>query len=143
VAHRNTGLASGDSTAESLLSKVAADENLHMVFYRDIVATALELAPEQTAAAVAAEVTRFEKPGAGLPGYTRRMIAMSDAGIYDVRIHRDDVLAPLFRHWGVLDRPFATDDGRRARAALAEHLDRLDGIAQRQEERRAVRSQQR
>src|SRR3954467_5985887 len=37
IAHRNTGRASGDPVAERLLARVAQDENLHMVFYRDLV----------------------------------------------------------------------------------------------------------
>jgi acyl-[acyl-carrier-protein] desaturase len=65
---------------------------------------------------------------------------MSDAGIYDVRIHRDDVLTPLLRHWDVLDRTFATGEGRRAQLALVAHLDRLEQTALRREERRALRS---
>ncbi|HZE31342.1 MAG TPA: acyl-ACP desaturase, partial [Actinoallomurus sp.] len=33
VSHRNTGKASGDPVCERLLTRVAADENLHMLFY--------------------------------------------------------------------------------------------------------------
>ena len=35
VSHRNTG-ATGDPTCDRLLARVAADENLHMVFYRNL-----------------------------------------------------------------------------------------------------------
>src|ERR1700710_270126 len=40
VSHRNTGKASGCPLAEQLLTRIAADENLHMVFYRNLVAAA-------------------------------------------------------------------------------------------------------
>src|SRR5690606_383425 len=43
VSHRNTGKACGDPIADRLLQRVAADENLHMLFYRNIVAGALDL----------------------------------------------------------------------------------------------------
>ena len=45
VSHRNTGKATGDPIADQLLARIATDENLHMVFYRNLVAAALEIAP--------------------------------------------------------------------------------------------------
>ena len=35
VSHRNTGKACNDPVADQLLQRVSADENLHMIFYRD------------------------------------------------------------------------------------------------------------
>ena len=37
VSHRNTGRATGDPIADKLLARIATDENLHMVFYRNLV----------------------------------------------------------------------------------------------------------
>jgi acyl-[acyl-carrier-protein] desaturase len=45
ISHRNTGRFSEDPVCEQLLARVAQDENLHMVFYRNLLAGALELAP--------------------------------------------------------------------------------------------------
>ncbi len=42
VSHRNTGRATGCPLADQLLSRIATDENLHMVFYRNLVASAFE-----------------------------------------------------------------------------------------------------
>ena len=36
IAHRNTGRYSDDPVADKIMVRIAADENLHMVFYRDI-----------------------------------------------------------------------------------------------------------
>ena len=36
VSHRNTGRVTDDPVADQLLARVAADENLHMVFYRNL-----------------------------------------------------------------------------------------------------------
>ena len=34
---------------------------------------------------------------------------MAQAGIYDLRIHHDEILWPLLRHWNLFDLPrFAT-----------------------------------
>jgi len=139
VSHRNTGRLAGDPAADRLLSRIAADENLHMVFYRDLVSAVLAIAPDQVLVALAAEVTAFDMPGASVPGFLRRSALIADAGIYDVRLHRNEVVAPLVRHWQALETPARTDDGRRAQDAVAHHLDHLEAMARRFEERRASR----
>ena len=65
VSHRNTGAATGCPLAEQLLARIAADENLHMVFYRNLVAAALDRAPDATMCAIRDEVVGFQMPGAG------------------------------------------------------------------------------
>lgn len=133
VAHRNTGLASAEPALDRLLARVAADENLHMVFYRDLVSQALDLVPDLMLEALAAEVCTFTMPGTSVPGFTRRAVQIARAGIYNLRVHRDDVLAPLLRGWQVFDR---SGDGARARAAvdrLGEFLTALTGRIERAE----------
>ena len=139
LAHRNTGRVAGDPVADRLLARIAADENLHMVFYRDLVAAALALAPEQTMVAIAAEVVAFQMPGIGVPGFLRKSLQMAEAGIYDVRLHRDEVVAPLIRQWRALALPVTSDAARQAQADVARHLDRLEQTATRFEARRASR----
>jgi acyl-[acyl-carrier protein] desaturase len=139
ISHRNTGRLAGDSVADRLLARIAADENLHMIFYRDLVAASLGLAPDQTMGAIAAEVVGFQMPGTSVPGFLRKSMQIADAGIYDVRIHRDEVVAPLLRHWQALEWPLTTDAGRRAQDVLARHLDELEQTARRYEERRELR----
>ena len=139
VAHRNTGRASEDPAAERLLAQIAADENLHMLFYRDLIAAALELVPDQTVIALAREVAEFKMPGTGVPGFLRRTVLIAEAGIYDVRLHRDEVIAPLLLHWRALSIPLQTAAGKRAQDDLARHLEQLDQAARRFEQRRARR----
>ena len=139
IAHRNTGHAAGDPVADRLLARIAADENLHMVFYRDLIAAALALAPEQTLIAIAAEVVGFQMPGTGVPGFRRKSVQIAEAGIYDVRLHRDEVVEPLIRHWRALTLPVTVDAARQAQGELARHLDALEQMARRYEERRALR----
>ena len=47
ISHRNTGRYSDDPVADKIMVRVAADENLHMMFYRDIVAAALQSTPQR------------------------------------------------------------------------------------------------
>jgi acyl-[acyl-carrier-protein] desaturase len=139
VTHRNTGLASGDPVARRLLARISADEQLHMVFYRDLVAAALDLAPGQTLAAIARELQGFTMPGSGTTGFLRASVLMSRAGIYDVKVHRDEVVAPLLAHWQALTMAAGSPLARRAQAALAAHIGQLDAMVRRLDERRARR----
>jgi len=139
IAHRNTGLAAGDPVADRLLARIAADENLHMLFYRGLIDAALAIAPEQTMVAIADEVAAFSMPGSGVPGFLRRSVLIAEAGIYNVRRHRDEVIAPLLKHWQVLTLPSTSPDAIRAQHALAQHLARLEDIAERYEQRHGSR----
>jgi acyl-[acyl-carrier-protein] desaturase len=136
VSHRNTGIAAGCPLAEQLLTRVAADENLHMVFYRNIVAAALDRAPDATMCAIRDEVLRFEMPGAGMPGFTRNSVTIAKAGIYDLRLHHDDVVQPVLRFWRIFTRDDFGPEGEKAREALAEFLAGLDAQASRFVEQR-------
>jgi acyl-[acyl-carrier-protein] desaturase len=138
IAHRNTGRMCGDPVAERLLSRVATDENLHMVFYRDLVRAAMEIDPDRTVVAIAAEVLGFQMPGTGIPQFTRKSVQIAKAGIYDLRIHRDEVVVPVLRHWKVFDRTFASAAAQQAQADLASHLEQLEDLACQYEARRAV-----
>ena len=137
VSHRNTGHFSQDPVADKIMARIAVDENLHMVFYRDMIAEALKLDPSATVRAIAAEVRSFEMPGADMPGYRRKAAQIAHAGIYDLRVHHDDILMPLLRHWRVLELEGLDAAGEQARAELAAHMEHLDRQAARFEARRA------
>src|SRR6476620_853777 len=62
VSHRNTGKVTHDPIADQILARISKDENLHMVFYRNIVQAALEIAPDATMRAIADVVIGFEMP---------------------------------------------------------------------------------
>ena len=139
ISHRNTGRATGDAIAEQLLARVAADENLHMVFYRNLLAAAFDLAPGQAMRAVADVVGTFQMPGANIEGFGRKAVSIALAGIYDLRQHRDEVLSPVLRHWDVWDRGGLDAEGEKARDQLAAHMQELDVQASRFEEKREAR----
>ncbi|PTA43365.1 acyl-ACP desaturase [Micromonospora sp. RP3T] len=140
ISHRNTGRATGDPVCEALLSRVAADENLHMVFYRNLLAAAFELAPDQAMRAVADVLADFQMPGVGIDGFARKSVAIALAGIYDLRQHRDEVVVPVLRQWNLFEVTGLTGDGEAAREQIAAHLDMLETQAARFEERRAARA---
>jgi acyl-[acyl-carrier-protein] desaturase len=136
ISHRNTGRYSEDPVADRIMIRIATDENLHMVFYRDIVAAAITLRPSETVRAIVDEVLGFQMPGIGIPGFRRKAAQMAKAGIYDIRAHRDEVLMPLINYWKVFELTGLDPAAEEARRRLAEHLEALDRSANRAAERR-------
>ncbi|WP_020671601.1 acyl-ACP desaturase [Amycolatopsis nigrescens] len=138
ISHRNTGRYTEDPIAEKLLARVAMDENLHMLFYRNLVTAALEVSPDAMMRAITDEVVGFQMPGSIIPSFVRKAALMAKAGIYDLRIHHDDVIWPLLRHWDVFAIEGLGAEGEQARDELSEFLTALDKQATRFEERREL-----
>ncbi len=136
VSHRNTGKYTNDPMAERLLTRIAADENLHMIFYRNLLEAALQIAPDQTMQAVLEVVKNFQMPGADIPGFQRKAVEMAVAGIYDLRSHRDEVVMPVLRFWKVFEVEGLSAEGEAARTELANFMDGLDKQAARFEDKR-------
>jgi acyl-[acyl-carrier-protein] desaturase len=137
ISHRNTGRYSDDPVADRIMARISLDENLHMLFYRDVISEAIKVDPSTAVAAIAAEVLRFQMPGTGIPGYRRKAAQIAKAGIYDLRIHSDEIIWPLLRHWEVFELEGLDAEAEQARARLKAFLDDLDRTASRFEARRA------
>ena len=138
IAHRNTGRYSDDPVADKIMVRIATDENLHMVFYRDTIAAAIKLDPSAAVRAIVDEVLAFQMPGAGIPGFIRKAAQIAKAGIYDLRVHRDEVLMPVLRHWKVFELSNLDAAAEEARRRLSEYLATLDQQIARFEERLAT-----
>lgn len=139
VSHRNTGRASGCPIADQLLARIAADENLHMVFYRNLLKAAFELAPDLTMQAVRDVVVEFRMPGHGIPGFERAAAQMAIGEVYNLRIHHDDVLQPVLRHLKVLQLDGLGPEGLKAQEELGMFLGGLDSEASKFDEKLAAR----
>ena len=136
VSHRNTGVATGDPIGESLLQRIALDENLHMIFYRNLLDAALELQPDATMVAILSSVRDFAMPGHGIEGFQRKAVEIAVAGIYDLKQHRDEVIMPVLRKWKIFERNDFGSVGNAARDELAQLLADMDVSVNRFEERR-------
>jgi acyl-[acyl-carrier-protein] desaturase len=137
VSHRNTGKIAGDPIADKLLLRISKDENLHMVFYRNIVQAALAIAPDATMRAIADEVIGFEMPGATMAGFRRNSMIIAKAGVYDLRLHHDEVIAPVLKYWDVDNLQGLGPEGEQAREELALFMAGLDDQATKFVDRRA------
>lgn len=136
ISHRNTGKISMDPIAEGMLQRIALDENLHMIFYRNLLGKAIDLEPNAAMRAIADVVSNFAMPGVGMPGFGRKAVQIALAGIYDLKQHVDDVVAPVLRAWNIFDREDLTGDGAKARDELATFLTKAEDDANRFIEKR-------
>lgn len=139
IAHRNTGAFTRDRLIERLTARIATDENLHYVFYRELGAAALEIDPSRMMLAINRQVTGFQMPGLDIPEFKAKALEMAKAGIYDLRIHHDDVVFPvLFKHWRIDKLTGLSDEAERARDGVSNYLAVLDAMATHYEEKRAA-----
>jgi acyl-[acyl-carrier-protein] desaturase len=137
IAHRNTGKLLEDDAGYQLMARVAADENLHYLFYRDLTSAALELDPSTVVLAIERQVRGFEMPGTGIPDFAAHASAIARAGIYDFAAHHDQILVPVvLNHWGVESVRGLTAEAEEARANLVTYVARVGSAARRLRERR-------
>ncbi len=144
VSHRNTGLVCEDPIARQLMARVSHDENLHMIFYRDVSAAGLDIAPNQAIASVHRILRNFRMPGFTVPEFRRKAVIIAVGGVYDPRIHLNEVVLPVLRNWRIFDREDFSGEGARMRDDLAllvteleEASDKFDESKQRYLDREA------
>ncbi|WP_100466096.1 acyl-ACP desaturase [Mycobacteroides abscessus] len=123
VSHRNTGKACAEPVADELLKRISTDENLHMIFYRNMVSAGLEIAPNQAVKAVHKVLDNFKMPGYTIPGFRRNAVTIATGGVYDPQSHLDEVVMPVLRKWRIFERDDITGEGEWYR----EDLDRIIG----------------
>ncbi len=137
VSHRNTGKLLDDPAGYDVMARVAADENLHHLFYRDLTTAGLEADPSGAVIAIADEVLGFAMPGGGIPDFERHANAIAREGIYDLPLHHDQILVPLvLRHWNLPAVTGLSAAAEVARDKVLKHIDRLGRVARRVTERR-------
>ncbi|MEO8425333.1 MAG: acyl-ACP desaturase, partial [Actinomycetota bacterium] len=143
IAHRNTGAYTKDPLIEKLTARIAVDENLHYVFYRELAKAALEIDPSAMMMAIKRQVIGFAMPGLEIPEFKAKAIEMAKHGIYDLRIHHDQVVLPvLFKHWRIDALSDLSEEAKQAREEIMNFLAGLDAMATMYEEKRAARAAQ-
>ena len=126
IAHRNTGKLLEDKPGYDVMARVASDENLHYLFYRDLVTAALQVDPSSVVIAIERQVREFEMPGTGIPDFATHAMAIARAGIYDFEIHHDQILVPVvLRHWDVEALEGLSPEAEEARRKLVKRIERV------------------
>jgi acyl-[acyl-carrier-protein] desaturase len=96
----------------------------------------LDRAPDATMEAIRDEVVGFQMPGEGMTDFARNSVIMAKAGIYDLRLHCDEVIQPVLRFWKIFERTDFGPRGEAAREQLAKFMVELDAQATRFVDRR-------
>ena len=136
ISHRNTGKLL-EGPGYEVMARVAADENLHYLFYRDVVSAAIEVDASRMVLAIARQVRDFEMPGTGIEGFGAHARAIARAGIYDLAIHHDQILMPVvLHHWRLEQLEGLNAEAEAAREKLVRRMQRIRHAARVYAERR-------
>ncbi|MDM2520328.1 acyl-ACP desaturase [Mycobacteroides abscessus] len=119
VSHRNTGKACAEPVADELLKRISTDENLHMIFYRNLVEAGMHIAPDQALKSIHKVLDNFKMPGYTIPGFRRNAVTIATGGVYDPQSHLDEVVMPVLRKWRIFERDDITGEGEWYREDLA------------------------
>lgn len=137
ISHRNTGLQIGDPVGYEVMKRVTGDENLHQLFYRDLATAAVQVAPNEMMIAMEKQVRNFAMPGTGIPDFDRHAAAIARAGIYDLQIHHEQILAPVvLRQWDAPNIAGLSGEGAEAQERLMKRMATSERVAKRYAERR-------
>jgi len=139
VSHRNTGKACDETIADQLLQRVSADENLHQIFYRDVSAAGFDIAPNQAMKSLHKVLRNFKMPGYTIPEFRRKAVIIAAGGIYDPRIHLDDIVTPVLKKWGIFEREDFTGEAARMRDDLGVLVEELKAVSEKFEEAKQKR----
>jgi acyl-[acyl-carrier-protein] desaturase len=139
ISHRNTGLQIGDPVGYDVMKRVCGDENLHQLFYRDLAAAAVQVDPNTMMIAMEKQVRTFSMPGTGIPNFDEHSRRIAKAGIYDLQIHHEQILAPVvLRQWDAANISGLTGDGAVAQEKLMKRMATSERVANRYAEKRAA-----
>ena len=140
IAHRNTGELLDDPAGRAVMRRVAADENLHHLFYRDLATEMLVRDPSSMVVAIDEVVRTFAMPGTGIADFARHARTIASLGVYDFSIHYHQIVAPMvLQRWDVEALTGLDDDAERARDRLVRFVERLAKAAARADAKREAR----
>ena len=140
ISHWNTGKLMEDKAGYEVMKRVAADENMHYLFYKDVATAALDLDPSAMVLAMERQVRGFQMPGAGIDDFSNHAKVIAEAAIYDLEIHHDQILVPVvLRAWRLESLQGLSPEAEEARERLVKRLARIQKVAKSQAARRAER----
>ena len=141
ISHGNTGRLLADRAGREIMARVAGDENLHHVFYRDATTALLEIDASEVVLAIDRQVRGFEMPGTGIPDFAGHAKAIAAAGIYDFASHHDRILQPVvIGHWRLEHLEGLRPEAESARVRVLRYIERVGKAARFLTERRQERS---
>ncbi|MEM8924542.1 MAG: acyl-ACP desaturase [Actinomycetota bacterium] len=143
ISHRNTGLMmrEHDRVGYDMMRRVAADENLHYLFYRDMASAVAEVDPSQAVQAMERQIVGFTMPGDGIPGFHTHAKAIAAAGIYDLAAHYEQILKPVvLGHWNLEHIEGLNAEAEQSRERTIAYIAKSARVAERLNARREARA---
>lgn len=132
ISHRNTGAQLEDRAGYDILRRVAADENHHFLFYRDMAQAAIEYGPSEAAQAIERQVTTFAMPGEGIPDFYEHSKRVARSGIYDLANHHEQILEPIvMKYWNLPGLTGLDAEGEQARERTIAYINKSKRVADR------------
>lgn len=142
IAHGNTGRLMTDDVGRKVMARVAGDEYLHHVFYRDLTSALLEIDPSTTMIAIDRNVREFAMPGTGIPDFAGHAKAIALAGIYDFAAHHDHILQPVVMgNWAIESLTGLSPEAEQARDRCIAYIGKVARAGRRMTERREARTE--
>jgi len=122
------------------MRRVAADENLHHLFYRDLASEVLVRDPSAMVIAMEEVIRTFAMPGTGIADFAQHARTIAALGVYDFSIHYHQIVAPMvLQRWNVAEVTGLDDEAERARDRLLRFVERLAKVAARADAKREAR----
>ncbi|RDI59074.1 acyl-ACP desaturase [Nocardia pseudobrasiliensis] len=121
IRHRNTAALGENPIVTTIGERLAADDELQLEFFANLVAAGLDLAPDQGVRAIADRIADFRVPDVALTDGRNSTDVLAAAGIYDPEREGELVFAPLLERWNIFSRTDFGEDGELARAELARY----------------------
>jgi len=136
ISHAGTGALLADESGKAIMDRVARDENLHYLFYRDIVTAALEVNPSLVMPAIERQVRGFKMPGTGIDNFDKFALAIARAGIYSRSIHYKKIIKPVILNTWKIDKTEGLNPvAEESRVRTMTFIERLEKKAARQQAR--------
>jgi acyl-[acyl-carrier-protein] desaturase len=131
------------TVGKAIMTRVAQDESLHYRFYANLMEEVIQTSPSIAVKAILRQTVGFQMPGTGINDFEQRARVIADAGIYDRRLHHDEILeAVMLKRWKIdkIEAAGLDDEAKAAQEFLVETvLPEHDKLAARFEEKRAAR----
>ncbi len=103
-----------------------------------------DIAPDQAMKSLHKVLRNFKMPGYTIPDFRRRAVTIASGGVYDPRIHLEDIVMPVLKKWRIFEREDFNGESARMRddlgvlvTELQEAVDKFEIAKQRREERLA------
>ncbi len=86
----------------------------------------LDIAPNQAMTSLHRVLRNFKMPGYTVPEFRRKAVIIAVGGVYDPRIHLDDVVMPVLKKWRIFEREDFTGEAAEMRDDLGMLVEELE-----------------